>query len=182
MNNKAAGANLINIFFLTFIIIRSDKSLTDEGKQQLISDIEMKLDQKPMQKASHRKVTGETIVTNGMTPINDYEQLRRRIRSNILEMYSFATSEMAKTLKKAQPFVPELDAQIESMMSMAAEHKRSLINDMDRLRRLDGYEQWRQQESEQLSDLVQRRLRYLQNPADCSQARKLVCRLNKVGI
>lgn len=142
----------------------------------------MKLEEKPMQKASHRRLAGETIVTNGMTPVNEYEQLRRRVRSNILEMYNYATSEMAKMMKKAQPYVPELQAQIDSMISMTAEHKRSLINDMDRLRRLDGYEQWRQQESEELSNLVQRRLHHLQNPADCSQARKLVCRLNKVSV
>lgn len=153
--------------------------MTDEGKQQLIGEIEMKLDEKPMEKPLRRR-PNEAIVTNGMTPIDDYEQLRRRVQSNILEMYNYATSEMTKILKKAQPYVPELEQQIDAVMTMTAEHKRSLINDMDRLRRIDGYEQWRQNEAEQLSDLVQRRLKRLQNPADCSQARKLVCRLNKV--
>lgn len=31
-----------------------------------------------------------------------------------------------------------------------------------------------------LSDLIQRRLKYLQNPKDCKTAKKLVCDLNKV--
>lgn len=163
--------------------ISSDKSLTDEGKRNLISEIEMKLDEKPMEKSirsQSNKHSGATIVTNGMTPINDYEQLRRRIRSNILEMYNYATSELTKIVKKSN--VPELERQVDSAMEMIAEHKRSLINDMDRLRRIDGYEQWRQHEADQLSDLVQRRLKYLQNPADCGRARKLVCRLNKVNL
>lgn len=139
----------------------------------------MKLDEKPMEKPLRRRPI-EALVTNGMTPIDDYEQLRRRVRSNILEMYNYATSEMTKILKKAQPYVPELEQQLDTVIAMTAEHKRSLVNDMDRLRRIDGYEQWRQNEAEQLSDLVQRRLKLLQNPADCGRARKLVCRLNKV--
>jgi len=43
----------------------------------------------------------------------------------------------------------------------------------------DGYEAYRHKESKALSDLVQKRLHYLQNPSDCSSARKLVCKINK---
>merc|ERR1719322_505655 len=43
----------------------------------------------------------------------------------------------------------------------------------------DGHDDWRIAESRALSDLVQRRLTALQNPSDCSAARKLVCKLNK---
>lgn len=50
---------------------------------------------------------------------------------------------------------------------------------MNELKQNDGYEHWRHVEAKQLSDLIQRRLHYLQNPADCSTAKKLVCRLNK---
>ena len=43
----------------------------------------------------------------------------------------------------------------------------------------DGHDGWRAAESRALSDLVQKRLRALQNPEDCSKAKKLVCKLNK---
>ena len=43
----------------------------------------------------------------------------------------------------------------------------------------DGHDSWRASESRALSDLVQKRLRALQNPEDCSKAKKLVCKLNK---
>lgn len=43
----------------------------------------------------------------------------------------------------------------------------------------DGYDEWRKKEAKELSDLVQKRFRYLQNPNDCNKARKLVCSLNK---
>lgn len=47
---------------------------------------------------------------------------------------------------------------------------------------MEGHDAWRVAESSALSDLVQRRLHFLQNPADCSKARKLVCNLNKVYV
>lgn len=56
---------------------------------------------------------------------------------------------------------------------------RSLMNDLEFMKVNDGYERWRHIESKKLSDLIQRRLHYLQNPADCSTAKKLICRLNK---
>jgi glycoprotein 6-alpha-L-fucosyltransferase len=59
---------------------------------------------------------------------------------------------------------------------------RSLITDLGTLSEVDGYAAWREKEANDLSDLVQRRLDYLQNPEDCSSARKLVCNLNKVII
>jgi hypothetical protein len=54
------------------------------------------------------------------------------------------------------------------------------MTDMDTLSEVDGYAAWREKEANDLSDLVQRRLDYLQNPVDCGSARKLVCNLNKV--
>jgi glycoprotein 6-alpha-L-fucosyltransferase len=47
------------------------------------------------------------------------------------------------------------------------------------MKKSDGYESFRHNEGKALTDLVQKRLYYLQNPPDCSKARKLVCKLNK---
>lgn len=69
---------------------------------------------------------------------------------------------------------------INDIVNLGLEHKMSLINDIESLGENDKYEKWRYQESQDLSDLVQKRLTYLQNPEDCSTARKLICRLNKV--
>lgn len=52
--------------------------------------------------------------------------------------------------------------------------------DMQRLSKLDGLGAWREQEAADLSNLVQKRLHALQNPPDCSMAKKLICNLNKV--
>jgi len=66
--------------------------------------------------------------------------------------------------------------------NMIGEHYKSLLRDISNLGNVDGHLIWRQQESENLSNLVQKRLKHLQNPSDCAKARKLVCDLNKVGI
>lgn len=159
--------------------------MPEEERQRLLSNIESKLDEKPSKSfgTSLRRFNGvanEVIVTNGMTPTAEYELLRRRIRSNVGEMYNYVGSELTKLLKK-HASVPELGEYVDKVMQMTTEHKRSLLNDMDQLQNIDGYEQWRRTEAESLSDLVQRRLKHLQNPEDCSRARKLVCRLNKVS-
>lgn len=100
-------------------------------------------------------------------PSSNYEQLRRRIETNIKEFWNFARTE-TKKLDNAGP-----------ILQLLAEHKNSLLNDMVELRTNDGYDQWRAAEIESLSDLVQKRLHYIQHPQDCNSARKLVCRLNK---
>lgn len=66
------------------------------------------------------------------------------------------------------------------MKNMIDEHYRSLLKDISNLAEVDGHSTWRQQESENLSNLVQKRLKHLQNPSNCAKARKLVCDLNKV--
>jgi glycoprotein 6-alpha-L-fucosyltransferase len=68
---------------------------------------------------------------------------------------------------------------LNNFLDLAKEHKRSLLNDLELLKKSDGYENFRHQEAKALSNLVQKRLHYLQNPPDCSTARKLVCKINK---
>ncbi|VVC25203.1 Hypothetical protein CINCED_3A016224 [Cinara cedri] len=59
------------------------------------------------------------------------------------------------------------------------ERYRSLLKDISDLTKVDDYATWRQEESENLSSLVQNRLDDLQNPAECSKAKQLVCNLKK---
>lgn len=112
-------------------------------------------------------------------PSLEYEQLRRRVYSNTQELWNFLNSEVIKAAKIGRKNSPEIAPPLDALLSLASEHKRSLLNDINQMRASDGYEFWRYKESKDLSDLVQRRLNYLQNPEDCSTARKLVCRLNK---
>ncbi|KAG4070622.1 hypothetical protein HA402_013542 [Bradysia odoriphaga] len=145
----------------------SDKSNRPEQKWKLIDDIESKL----IPSDALRKQINE--------PSVEYEKLRRRIQTNTQEMWNYVNSEMIKLKKSVNPGDPKLTKQIDTMIDMAAEQKNSLLHDLGQLAEVDGYEAWRYKEASALSDLVQRRLHYLQNPEDCGKAQKLVCRLNK---
>nr|XP_016924251.1 alpha-(1,6)-fucosyltransferase [Drosophila suzukii] len=114
-------------------------------------------------------------------PSLEYEFTRRRIQTNIAEIWNFFSSELGKVRKTvaAGHANADLEESINQVLMQGAEHKRSLLSDMERLRQSDGYEAWRHKEARELSDLVQRRLHHLQNPSDCQNARKLVCKLNK---
>lgn len=90
-------------------------------------------------------------------------------------------SELIKLKKTASPGDAKVAKQIDNVIALTAEHRRSLMHDLNELAEVDGYDGWRYKEASELSDLVQRRLHYLQNPEDCKKAQKLVCRLNKVG-
>lgn len=55
-----------------------------------------------------------------------------------------------------------------------------MLFDTEQLAVVDGYSEWREKEANDLSNLVQERFNFLQNPQNCDKSRKLVCGLNKV--
>ncbi|KAJ8909854.1 hypothetical protein NQ315_013340 [Exocentrus adspersus] len=112
-------------------------------------------------------------------PNTQYELLRRRIYSNTQELWYFFHSSLLDIQKRANEVAPELVDSISYLLNLGLEHKRSLIYDIEQLSEVDGYATWREKESNDLSNLVQERFKYLQNPENCNTARKLVCSLNK---
>jgi len=110
-------------------------------------------------------------------PSEEYEVLRRRIFSNTKELWYFINSQLQSLNKEVDGAGAHHIAKIKKTIG---EHYRSLLKDITNLGEADGQSIWRQQESEYLSNLVQKRLKHLQNPPDCTKARKLVCDLNKV--
>ncbi|XP_066584476.1 alpha-(1,6)-fucosyltransferase isoform X2 [Prorops nasuta] len=113
-------------------------------------------------------------------PSSEYEELRRRIRNNVQEMWYYISAGLTKFKKHINEFTYEQkEKEIHNTIKNVWEHKKSLITDLDRLQKADGFNKWREKEVKDLSDLVQRRFRYLQNPSDCSKAKKLLCNLNK---
>ena len=55
----------------------------------------------------------------------------------------------------------------------------TILSGLNELSEVDGFKSWREKEAKDLSELVQKRLHALQNPKDCSTAKKLICKLNK---
>lgn len=178
----------------------NNKAMPAEQRQKLLADLELQQVQMAQHQFGSGLEAGQSGVTGGTgEPTLEYEQLRRRVYSNTQEMWRFVQHEVQQLRsavgnaltaatggsvagKAPAPLTnDQLNRQFDEMLSLAAEHKSALLNDMDRLREADGYESWRHRESRELSDLVQRRLTALQNPSDCGSAQKLVCRLNKVS-
>lgn len=164
-----------------YIYIYSDESHRPEQKQRLFQDIELRLQQQPGAGDSASLISSRASSAAG-EPSLEYEMTRRRVRSNTQEMWNYVNNEMTKMWQNVKKLAPDMGPKMDDVMNLVSEHKRALLNDMDKLQTLDGYENWRHKESDALSGLVQRRLQYLQHPDDCSTARKLVCRLNKVCV
>lgn len=118
-------------------------------------------------------------ISQKVEPNIQYELMRRRITTNIQEFWSFVHNEVFKLQKQINDIAPEMASSFNHILSLGAEHKRSLLHDMNTLADVDGYTTWREKESNELSEMVQSRFQYLQNPPDCNSAKKLVCSLNK---
>ncbi|XP_018333907.1 alpha-(1,6)-fucosyltransferase [Agrilus planipennis] len=112
-------------------------------------------------------------------PNSQYEITRRRVENGVREWWYFSNSEIKKLKDHINNVAPDLSNSINKILSLGAEHKRSLLHDIDFLSEADGYAKWREKEAESLSNIVQERLRYLQNPTDCANAKKLICNINK---
>lgn len=136
---------------------------------------------------------------NTNEPSKEYEVKQRQIFRGVQELSYFFNHELETLRKKANELSQsELNHLADEILTSGKEHEmyfdffisnvmhlytdlyRILLNDVEELSNMEGHDAWRAAESRALSDLVQKRLYYLQNPADCSKAKKLICNLNKV--
>ncbi|XP_034945504.1 alpha-(1,6)-fucosyltransferase isoform X2 [Chelonus insularis] len=113
-------------------------------------------------------------------PTLEYEELRRRVKNNVQEMWYYVNAELRKLKKYVDDFpLDKRGKDVEDALKNVWEHKKSLMLDLERLKKADGHEEWREKEAKELSELVQKRFWHLQNPSDCNSAQKLLCNLNK---
>ncbi|KAM3918065.1 alpha-(1,6)-fucosyltransferase isoform 1-T2 [Leptodactylus fuscus] len=106
----------------------------------------------------------------------DHEILRRAIENGAKEFWYFVQSELKK-LKHLDR--NELQRHVDELLTDMGDQQRSVMTDLYYLSQTDGAGDWREREAKDLTDLVQRRIAYVQNPKDCSKAKKLVCNINK---
>jgi len=111
----------------------------------------------------------------GSEPSREYETVRRRAYRDVQELWFFARSKLDLLKKEGKAVATK----VEEILTEMETREQVVLLDLEKLKESDGHEDWRQTESKELSALVQARLKYLQNPADCDSARKLVCNLNK---
>ncbi|XP_067311425.1 alpha-(1,6)-fucosyltransferase [Pseudorasbora parva] len=109
-------------------------------------------------------------------PGKDQEELRRKVENGVRELWYFVRSEVKKL---AVVEAGALQKHVDTLLQDLGHQQRSIMTDLYHLSQADGAGDWREKEANELSDLVQNRIMYLQNPQDCSKARKLVCNINK---
>ncbi|CAF0725864.1 unnamed protein product [Didymodactylos carnosus] len=107
----------------------------------------------------------------------EYEQLRRKIEIQARELSYF-------TLKQLEKFDAKLSEQdkeqLKNVIDRFGDQSRLLLASIRNLTKVDGYNSWREKEAKDLSNLIQARLKKLQNPSsDCTQTKRLVCNINK---
>lgn len=103
--------------------------------------------------------------SNG-APSLDYELLRRRIEKVTVDLWNFVRSEAIMS---------------DSSLELLKQHKNALLSDLEELRKNDGYDAWRMAEINNLEEIVQNRIKMLQNPKDCESARRVACRIGHGG-
>ena len=113
-------------------------------------------------------------VING--PTKEYELARRRIFRDVNELWWYVRAKLESGLKQNNK---ELNQLLNKTLVETQHRHGTILSDLNELSDVDGFKSWREKEAKDLSDLVQRRLHALQNPKDCSTAKKLVCKLNK---
>ncbi|XP_071488665.1 alpha-(1,6)-fucosyltransferase-like [Diadema antillarum] len=109
-----------------------------------------------------------------------YEKARRRVGREAEELGSYLDRQLTRLKNATRDTATR--RRLEEILIDLGERQRSLINDIQNLSQVDGYKANRRKEIDSLAALVQSRLRYIQNPHNCSTARKIVCRLrDEVG-
>lgn len=175
---KQISENLNRVGYQTEELKRYTKELRD------ILELQLKKDDNPdnrilLEKLEERdqELEKRAIRSNQCSePHQKYELIRRKTENGVIELWYYMTDQLNK-LKK------ELDEShkktVENILDNGSHQQRSILTDIYNLSRYDGFQSWREEEAQDLKNLVQRRLHFLQNPKDCSKAKKIVCNLNK---
>eukprot|EP00057_Strongylocentrotus_purpuratus_P016333 XP_011670807.1 PREDICTED: alpha-(1,6)-fucosyltransferase-like isoform X1 [Strongylocentrotus purpuratus] len=61
------------------------------------------------------------------------------------------------------------------------EEQKHIVSGNNTLRQVDGHSSWKQDELKKLSNVIQQRLYFLQNPPDCTKAKKILCTFKKTS-
>ncbi|CAL8116627.1 unnamed protein product [Orchesella dallaii] len=97
-----------------------------------------------------------------LTPTREYEKTLQNLERDITNL-----TKMIGNRTHSPPQSPK--------SSLLDEIQTLLLSHVSKLRFQDGYNEFRRMERKELGQLVQGRILALQNPPDCSKARKLLC-------
>lgn len=128
-------------------------------------------------KREQKDEKGEQFNGNSFTPPNkEFVIFRRRAEKTLKELWYFISSEVNKIKKVSGE---EVKDKLSVMMATIEDMHHLLSINFEDLKTINGQHEWLEKEHNLLSDIVQKRLHFLQHPKDCNSAKKLVCQLNK---
>ena len=104
------------------------------------------------------------------------EHLRRRIENGVQQFWFHQKSRFEEILKQFS-FNTHLVRSVDSLRNDTEEHYRLTMSDVYGLSKADDSDTKRKAELDELSDIIQHRFKYVQNPIDCKKAKKLLCTL-----
>lgn len=117
------------------------------------------------------------IKSHGFTPPSEeFLTTRRRAEKELKEIWYFVSAEVSAVNKFASENVKR---KLREMVQTVADMHDALSLNFEKLKTMDGQKEWVEKEHRELTDIVQRRLHYLQHPKDCNSAKKLTCQINK---
>ena len=107
--------------------------------------------------------------TVSLAPNTKYEYTKRKIVQDVEEIgwYLESSNENLKT-----------ETDITTILTDLRNRHSAILSQLEDLSNYDGYSSWREKESKELTDLVQKRISFIQNPRSCSNAKKLLCRID----
>lgn len=113
----------------------------------------------------------------GKAPSKEYEVTRRRVENYLREMKYFTIGKLEHLRKNLGS--KYIENHLDTFETDYGQLSTIAINELEKLRDLDGMDAFRRQMQLKLSKEVQDRFHSLQNPKDCKKSRRLVCTLNK---
>lgn len=117
------------------------------------------------------------INSNVFTPLSEkFLTVRRRAEKELKEIWYFVSAEVSKVNKIASN---DVQSKLRQMLGTVEDMHHALTLNFENMKAMDGQKEWVEKEHKELTDLVQRRLHYLQHPKDCDSAKKLTCQINK---
>ena len=104
------------------------------------------------------------------------EKLRRKVLNGMHELWFYLRRQLGRIRDSATDTVKE---QLNIALDDLIDQHQSITVDVEKLGVIGGVKQWLDKESKEANSIVDKRLEKLQNPSDCSSAKKLVCDLSK---
>ncbi|XP_045593798.2 alpha-(1,6)-fucosyltransferase [Procambarus clarkii] len=117
--------------------------------------------------------------SSAWVPSLEFEVIRRMVETNLRGTWYFF-ADLLKEIYSSTDKMKEED--FKSRLKEGGERISVLQHDLKKLSKMDGADAWRERELQELSDLVQHRLHRLQNPSNCTAAKKFLCYMFACGM